>query len=135
RHLARGAAKSQAAELYLTAAAAARTSYQMQLATRYYRRAIALLDEGDLRRLEAHEALETICRIQGRWRERRKHLVALRQLAKQSGKPRWASMALLRTARFELDEGHLARGLTSAQRAEQVAQQSQSPVLQIQAQS
>jgi eukaryotic-like serine/threonine-protein kinase len=135
RHLARGQAKPEAAELYLGAAAAARTSYQMQLATRYYRRAIAMLDEKDLRRLEAHEALETICRIQGRWRERRRHLVALRHLAKASGKARWAAMALLRTARFELDEGHLARGLTSAQRAEQVAQQAQSPILQIQAQS
>lgn len=135
RHLARGQANVRAAELYLVAAGAARASYQMQLATRYFRRAISMLDEGDLRRFDAHEALETIGRIQGRWRERRKHLVALRQLAKASGKARWASLALLRTARFELDEGHLARGLTSAQRAEQLAERAGIPVLQIQSHS
>ncbi len=135
RHLARGLAKSQAAELYLTAAAAARSSYQTQLATRYYRRALAMMDEDDQRRLEGHEALENMYRVQGRWRERRKQLVAFRQLARDSGKPRWVSTALLRTARFELDEGHLARGLISAQRAEQVAGQAGSAVLEVQAQS
>ena len=135
RHLARGVAKSQAAELYLTAAAAARSSYQTQLATRYYRRALAMMEEGDQRRLEAHEALENMYRVQGRWRERRKQLVAFRQLARDSGKPRSVSTALLRTARFELDEGHLARGLISAQRAEQVAAQAGSAVLEVQAQS
>ena len=133
RHLARGHARSEAAELYLVAAGTARASYQTKLSTRYYRRAIALLDSGDLRLFEAHEALENICRVQGRWRERRRHLVALRGLARSSGNPAWVAVALLPTARLELDEGHLARGLTSAQRAEQVARQAKSAHLEVQA--
>lgn len=135
RHLARGNARDRAADLYLEAALAARESYQMPLATRYFRRALALLPEGDLRRLDAHDALETLCRIQGRWRDRRKHLVALRHLAKQSQSAHWAATALLRTARFELDAGHLARGLGSVQRAEKVAKVSNSSVLEVQAQA
>ncbi len=134
RHLARGHQRGRAADMYLEAASTARTSYQTQLARRYYRRVVALLPDDDLRRLEAHEALEAICRIQGRWRERRRHLVALRQLARQSGKPHWVATALLRTARIELEAGRLARGLTSAQRAEQVAAQAGSSVLELQAQ-
>ncbi|MEZ4226021.1 MAG: protein kinase [Polyangiaceae bacterium] len=133
RHLARGHARSKAAELYIVAAGAARSSYQSKLSTRYYRRAIALLDEGDLRLFDAHEALENMCRVQGRWRERRRHLVALRRLARRSGNPEWVASALLHTARFELDEGHLARGLTSAQRAEHVSRQAKSPHLEVQA--
>ncbi|MEB2312644.1 MAG: protein kinase [Sorangiineae bacterium] len=133
RHFARGMDHERAAEHYLKAASAARASYQTQLSARYYRRALSLLPEDDLRRLEAHEAVEAICRIQGRWSERRKHLTALRRLAKLSGKPRWVATALLRTARLDLDAGHLARGLSSAQRAEQVARQSGSPSLEIQA--
>jgi eukaryotic-like serine/threonine-protein kinase len=135
RHLARGNSKSKAADYYLEAATAARASYQMQLSTRYYRRVVAVLADDDLRRIAAHEALEAICRIQGRWRERRKHLSALRQLAKSSKSPHWAATALLRTARLELDLGHLARGLASAQRAEMVARQAKSPVLEVEAQS
>ncbi len=134
RHLARGLERVRAAEMYLEAASTARASYQTQLSTRYYRRVLSLLPEDDQRRLEAHEALEAICRIQGRWSERRKHLVALRKLAKVSGKPRWVATALLRTARLDLDAGHLARGLASAQRAEQVAKQAGSAVLEVQAQ-
>ncbi len=134
RHLARGRQPGRAADLYLEAASTARSSYQTQLARRYYRRVISLLPDDDLRRLEAHEALEAVSRIQGRWRERRRHLVALRQLARKSGKPRWVATALLRTARIELEAGRLARGLTSAQRAEQVASQAGSSVLELQAQ-
>ena len=135
RHLARGNAKPEAAGLYLEAAKAARSSYQMQLSTRYYRRVVSMLAEDDLRRLEAHEALEAICRIQGRWRERRKNLVMLRQLARASKSAYWVATALLRTARLDLDLGHLARGLASAQRAEQIARQAASPVLEVEAQS
>ncbi|HMJ09856.1 MAG TPA: AAA family ATPase, partial [Polyangiaceae bacterium] len=135
RHLARGNNKQRAAELYLEAAQSARESYQMQLATRYFRRALSLLPENDLRRLDAHEALEALCRIQGRWRERRKHLVALRQLARQSRSPHWAATALLRTARFELDGGRLSRGLSSVQRAEKVAKVAGSSMLEVQAQA
>lgn len=135
RHLARGGAKSAAADFYLEAAETARTSYQMRLSTRYHRRALDCLGETDLRRLGAHEALEGICRVQGRSRERRRHLIALRRLAKISGSPHWVARALLRTARFELDQGYLSRGLSSTQRAEQVARQAGSPVAEVQAQS
>lgn len=135
RHLARGRAKTEAAELYLRAASVARSSYQVQLSTRYYRRALGLLDEGDLRRFDAHEALENITRFQGRWRERRKHLVALRRLAKKANRTQWVATALFRTARFEQDEGHLARGLTSARRAEQVSHTAHMPVLEAQTQA
>ena len=109
------------AELFLEAGAAARANYQTTLATRCYRRAIALLDKNDLRLLDAHEAMEAICRNRGRWRERRKHLTRLRQLAKQSKKPIWVATALSATARFEFESGHLAKALNSAQRAEQLA--------------
>ena len=66
--------------------------------------------------LEAHEALEGIYRMQGRWRERRTHLRALRKLARVSNKPRWVATALLVTAQFELDSGRLSKGLEWAQR-------------------
>ena len=135
RHLARGHARSEAADYYLEAASAARASYQLGLASRYYRRALALLDEGDLRRLEAHEALEAGSRIQGRWRERRRHLAALRKLARACEKPSWVATALLRTAELELDEGRLASALTSTQRAELVARRAGSAVAAVQAQS
>jgi len=135
RHLSRGKAAAEAAALYLQAAGVARSSYQVQLSTRYYRRALALLPEDDMRRLEAHDALENITRFQGRWRERRRHLTALRKLARKSSSAAWAATALFRTARFEQDEGHLARGLTSARRAETVAHQAQMPVLEAQTQA
>ncbi len=135
RHFAKGQDRNRAADFYLEAARAARTSYQTQLATRYYRRGVALLDEKDFRSMEAHEALEAIYRVRGRWRERKKHLGALRRLARVSGKPYWVATALLATARMNLDAGHLAKGLTAAQKAEQVARQAGSAVLEVSAQS
>jgi serine/threonine protein kinase/tetratricopeptide (TPR) repeat protein len=133
RHLARGNARDEAARFYLEAADAARASYQTQLAKRCYRRVIALVSDGDARLLEAHEALESICRNQGRWRERRGHLSKLRALARKSKSAQWAAITLLRTAQFELDAGRLSRGLSSAKRAEVVATQANSPVLEVQA--
>ncbi|HEY4103227.1 MAG TPA: protein kinase [Polyangiaceae bacterium] len=133
RHLARGNARDEAARFYLEAADAARASYQTQLAKRCYRRVIALCADGDLRLLEAHEALESICRNQGRWRERRSHLTKLRALARVAKSADWAAITLLRTAQFELDAGRLAKALSSAQRGESVATQANSPVLEVQA--
>jgi serine/threonine protein kinase/tetratricopeptide (TPR) repeat protein len=133
RHLARGNARDEAARFYLEAADAARASYQTQLAKRCYRRVIALVSDGDSRLLEAHEALESICRNQGRWRERRGHLSKLRALARKSKSAQWAAITLLRTAQFELDAGRLSKGLSSAKRAETVATQANSPVLEVQA--
>jgi tetratricopeptide (TPR) repeat protein len=135
RHLARGGARSAAAAHYLEAANTARDSYQTQLATRYLKRALRILPRGDLRRLEVHEALESIARVQGRWQERRRHLVSLRRMARQSKDPWWVCRALLRTALLEQDQGYLARGLTSAQLAERVARQAGSPEIEVHAQS
>ncbi len=133
RHLARGEAPGPAAELYLTAAAAARTAFQAQLSQRYYQRALGLLPVGDSRRMIAHEALEAIYRHLGRRRERRAHLAALRRLAHESGQARWAALALVRTARLDLDEGYLARGLPVAQRAAEVTRFARKPALEVEA--
>ncbi|WP_437602579.1 protein kinase domain-containing protein [Sorangium sp. So ce590] len=133
QHLARGEAPGPAAELYLDAARAARAGHQAQLSRRYYERALALLPTGDTRVMIAHEALEAIFRHLGRRRERRKHLAALRQLAKESGQARWAALALVRTARLDLDDGHLARGLPVAQRAAEIARIARRPALEVEA--
>ena len=135
RHLASGNQRKQAAAFYLKAAFAARGSYQLRLATRYFNRALALLPEDDERRLDALESLEGLARVQGRSRERRQHLTAMRQLARKSRNPTRIATALQRTARLELEAGHLARGLTSAQQAELVAHQAGSPVIEVQAQA
>src|SRR6185295_2006429 len=107
RHLARGEAPGPAAELYLEAAGAARAVFQAQLSQRYYQRALGLLPAGDSRRIIAHEALEAVYRHMGKRRERRAHLSALRKIARESGQARWAALALVRTARLDLDEGYL----------------------------
>ncbi len=133
RHLARGDAASQAADLYLEAAGAARTGHQAQLAQRYYLRALSLLPQHDTRRLVAHESLEAIYRYLGRRRERRLHLSAMRRLARDSRQTRWVAMALLRTARLELDEGVLARGLPIAQRAAELARGAKASALEVEA--
>jgi tetratricopeptide (TPR) repeat protein len=133
RHLARGEAPGPAAELYITAATAARAVHQAQLAQRYYQRALGLLPAGDSRRMVAHEALEAIYRHLGRRRERRAHLAALRKLARENGQARWAALALVRTARLDLDEGYLARGLPVAQRAAEVTKLAKKPALEVEA--
>ena len=133
RHLARGEAPGPAAELYLEAANAARNATQATLAQRYFQRALTLLPAGDTRRMQAHEALEAIFRVLGRRRERRTHLTALRQLARESAQAKWASLALVRTARLDLDEGYLARGLPIAQRAAEVARLGKQPALEVEA--
>jgi tetratricopeptide (TPR) repeat protein len=133
RHLARGEAPGPAAGLYIAAASAARAAHQAQLAQRYYHRALGLLPAGDSRRMAAHEALEATFRHLGRRRERRQHLAALRKLARESGQARWVALALVRTARLDLDEGYLARGLPVAQRAAEVTRLSRQPRLEVEA--
>ena len=135
RHLEAGQSKQAAADHYLEAGRTALAGYQMRLAKRYFRRAVRLLPEHDARCFEAFEALEAICRVQGLRRERKRHLVAIRSLARDSGKARWATVALMRTARFEVDIGHLARALTAAQRAEYLAKVAELAVDQVQAQA
>jgi tetratricopeptide (TPR) repeat protein len=117
RHLARGESPIASAEMYMEAAHAARASYQTKLATRYYHRALSLFPENDPRRFAAHEALEGAYRMTGRRRERRRHLAEMRSLARIMKTPRAIVVALLRSARLDLDEGNLARGLPIAQQA------------------
>jgi len=134
QHLARGGARAEAAAFYLEAATAAQAGYQLVLAARYFRRAIRLAPRLDPSSLVAYEALETISRIQGKWRERRRYLASLRRLARDNKKPYWVAVALIRTARFDLDAGRLARGLTLAQKGETVARTARSARLEVEAQ-
>jgi serine/threonine protein kinase/tetratricopeptide (TPR) repeat protein len=135
RHLARGRAKRDAALCYLTAGRAARASYQLKLAARCFRRAGSLFAPDDEHMFDVHEALEAIARVQGRQRERREHLLALRQQARASGNSHRVVTALLRTARMELEAGRLAKALASAEQAGQVARSVHSPVSEVQARS
>ena len=125
RHLVKGDAPVRAAEFYLEAANAARNAYQSQLAIRYYVRAGQYLPAGDARRITVHESLEAMFRVAGRRRERVKHLEALRRTAKQLSTPRAACLALLRTARFDCDEGRYNHGLPVAKHAAQLAHTAQ----------
>ncbi len=133
RHLAKGDAGAVAADFYIEAASAARNGYQTQLAIRYFHRALALLPEFDKRRIVAHEALEAIYRVLGRRRERLRHLESMRRLAKVSGVSRLVCLALLRTARFEFDEGQLQKGVIVARRAAEVANAAKMPTLEVEA--
>ncbi|MEZ4298638.1 MAG: protein kinase [Polyangiaceae bacterium] len=132
-HLQRGESPSAAADFYLEAANAARGAHHAQLGQRYYHLALTLVPSGDQRRLVAHEGLEAIYRHLGRRKERRRHLLALRRLARQSGSIRWACLALVRTARLDLDEGYFARGLPITERATEIARASHLFALEVEA--
>lgn len=133
RHLVKGEAPERAAVFYLEAANAARAAYQTQLAIRYYLRAAQYLPENGLQKLGVHEALEGTFRMLGRKSERVRHLETLRRTAKAIGHPRAAVLALLRTARFDLDEGRLAHGLPVAKSAASLAHSSAYPTFEIEA--
>jgi serine/threonine protein kinase/tetratricopeptide (TPR) repeat protein len=135
RHFARGDRAEQAAVNYLDAVAAARAAFQTRLAVRYCHRALSLFLPEDPRRLVAHEALEAIYRSVGKRRERKHHLVAMRTMARKVEQPRWVALALVRTARLDLDEGFLARGLPNAARAEVVAKAAKAADVEVEAQS
>ncbi len=117
RHLARGESYDRAADFYFEAASAARTSHQTPLAIRYYQRALSYVGFEDERRVTGHEALESAYRMLGRRRERIWHLEALRRIVRHLGTPRVVCLGLLRSARYDFDEGHLARGSEVAQGA------------------
>lgn len=133
RHLVKGDATERAAGFYLEAANAARNAYQTQLAVRYYLRAAQYLLPSDVRRLDVYEALEATFRVLGRKAERVRHLEHLRRTAKVLATPRAACLALLRTARYDLDEGHLAHGLPVAKKAASLAHSSAHPSFEIEA--
>jgi serine/threonine protein kinase/tetratricopeptide (TPR) repeat protein len=121
RHFALGGDGGRAADAYVEAANAARRGNQSQLAVRYFVRALAHLEVEDPRCFVPHEALEAIYRATGRRRERVRHLEALRRSARIVGTASAGSVALLRTARFDLDQGRLARGLRTAKKAAELA--------------
>jgi tetratricopeptide (TPR) repeat protein len=133
RHLVRGDAPERAAHFYQEAANAARNAYQTQLAIRYYLRAAQHLASDDPQIMAVHEALENIFRVLGRKRERVRHLEIMRATAKSIAAPRAACLALLRTARYDLDEGHLSHGLPVAKKAASVAHSAQYPNFEIEA--
>jgi serine/threonine protein kinase/tetratricopeptide (TPR) repeat protein len=133
RHLVRGDAPERAAHFYQEAANAARNAYQTQLAIRYFQRAAQYLASDDPQIMVVHEALENIFRVLGRKRERVRHLEIMRATAKSSASPRAACLALLRTARYDLDEGHLSHGLPVAKKAAAVAHSAQYPNFEIEA--
>ncbi len=135
RHLAKGGKIDQAAELYLIAGGVARASYQIPLARRCYSKIIKILPESDSRLLEAHEALEAIARNEGSWGERRDHLLKMREGSLSSGSGYWVATSLLRTARYELDSGQLARAARFAHLSEDAAMQSECEVVALQARS
>jgi serine/threonine protein kinase/tetratricopeptide (TPR) repeat protein len=135
RHLARGESYDRAADFYLEAAEAARSTHQTHLAIRYYQRAVSYLGHDDARRVLAHEALESAYRVLGRRRERLSNLEALRRLVRSIGTPRVVCLGLLRTARYQFDEGHLARGAVVARRAAEVAHASKTPALEVEAEA
>ena len=133
RHLARGDSPERAADFYLEAADAARNSHQMPLALRYYQRALSFLEPDDPRRIHGHEALESAYRMLGRRRERLLHLEALRRLVRRAATPRAVCLGLLRSARYDFDEGHLARGAVVARQAAEVAHASKNSALEVEA--
>jgi serine/threonine protein kinase/tetratricopeptide (TPR) repeat protein len=133
RHLVRGDAPERAAHFYQEAANAARNAYQTPLAIRYYLRAAQHMASDDVQIMAVHEALENLFRVLGRKRERVRHLEILRATAKSISAPRAACLALLRTARYDLDEGHLSHGLPVAKKAAAVAHTAQYPNFEIEA--
>jgi serine/threonine protein kinase/tetratricopeptide (TPR) repeat protein len=135
RHLARGESYDRAASFYLEAAGAARSTHQTHLAIRYYERAASYLGPADPRRVIAHEALESSYRVLGRRRDRLSNLKALRRLVRSVGTPRAVCLGLLRSARYQFDEGHLARGAVVAKRAAEVAHASKTASLEVEAEA
>lgn len=133
RHLSQGGETSLAADFYIEAANAARNGSQLKLAARYYNRVLQLVRQDDLRAITAHESLETILRVLGRRRERIHHLDALRKAARLVGTSKAIGLALVRSARFDLDEGRLSHGLPFAQRAAELARKIGSPTLEVEA--
>jgi serine/threonine protein kinase/predicted ATPase len=135
RHLARGERYERAADFYLEAAAAARDSHQTQLVIRYNRRALAYLGSDDPRVVDAHEALEGAFRMLGRRRERLAHLRELRRAVRAVGTARALCLGLLRSARYDFDDGRLARGVTVARQATEVAHASRISALEVEAET
>lgn len=107
RHLEQAGERASAAQAYLEAGERARGMYSNHDALRFLGRALQLLPGDDLaKRFRAHVGREQILRFLGRPREQLRELEAMRRLAAQGGSPRRRATALLRHARFDLDNGH-----------------------------
>jgi serine/threonine protein kinase/predicted ATPase len=135
RHFARGERYERAADFYLEAAGAARDSHQTQLVIRYNRRALSYLSSDDVRVVDAHEALEGAFRMLGRRRERLHHLKELRRAVRAVGTAKAVCLGLLRSASYDLDEGHLAHGVVLARHATEVAHASKVSALEVEAEA
>jgi tetratricopeptide (TPR) repeat protein len=71
----------------------------------------------------------------GRRRERVWHLEALRRIVRHLGTPRVVCLGLLRSARYDFDEGHLVRGSEVARRAAEIAHATHFPPLVVEAEA
>jgi eukaryotic-like serine/threonine-protein kinase len=135
RHLARGELYDRASHFYLVAAAAARDAHQTQLVIRYNKRALAYLGADDRRVVDVHDALEGAFRMLGRRRERLFHLRELRRAVRTVGTARAVCLGLLRSARYDFDEGRLAHGVKVARQATEVAHASRNSALEVEAET
>jgi tetratricopeptide (TPR) repeat protein len=85
--------------------------------------------------VNGHEALESAYRMLGRRRERVWHLEALRRIVRVVATPRAVCLGLLRSARYDFDEGHLARGSGVASKAAEVAHGTHYPAYEVESEA
>ncbi len=108
RHLEQAGERDLAAESYLDAALAALAVYSNREALRFFGKALILLPPEDQdRRFRVHEGREQILRHLGRPHEQLRELEAMRSLAARGGGARRRAIALLRFARFDLDNARI----------------------------
>jgi tetratricopeptide (TPR) repeat protein len=100
---------------------AARNTNHAQLAQRYYHRALSLVPEDDRSAASSPTRPSRPSTATSAAGGAAPPPLALRRLARRAARDPWAALALIRTARLELDEGVLARGLPIAQRAAEIA--------------
>jgi len=121
RHLELGEVPDRAAEYYVEAGTAARNAYQIPIAIECYLRAAARIALDHPKTIEVHSALEAMFRVLGRRADRVRHLEEMRASARLTRAASSGCLALLRSARFALDEGRLTQGLPMAIQAARVA--------------
>ena len=104
RHLEQAGVRDEAADAYLEAARAALDVFSNREALRFFGKALELLPPGEQdRRFEVHEGREQILRHLGRAHEQLRELESMRSLAARGGGPRRRAIALMRFARYDLD--------------------------------
>ena len=140
RHFLRAELPERAARYYLEAAETARYANQVPLALKHYERALACLArprdaEEREQRLRTLDGLETLYRMTGQREPRLRTLRELGVFAKSLQTPRAAALTLLRRARYDLDSSRLARGISYARTAAELATTTQLPFTAIEAES